>query len=94
MHLNRVVFPHPEGPIRAVTQFLLKSISMFFNASLEPNQACKEEIESLDSLLLYEMEELSFDTKDEEDSVSGFLLFEDFKMLNMKPRIKYGRIVM
>ncbi len=58
MHLNSVVFPHPEGPIKAVTQFCLNSISIFFNASLVPNQAFNEEIESLDSSLLPEIEEI------------------------------------
>src|SRR4029078_6329287 len=47
MHLNRVVFPHPDGPINAVTQFSLTSRSIPFNASLPLNQAFKDWIDSL-----------------------------------------------
>jgi len=43
--------PHPEGPIKAVTQFSLKSMLMFFSTSLLPNQAFNELTESLDSPL-------------------------------------------
>jgi hypothetical protein len=57
MHLNSVVFPHPDGPIKAVTRFRLNSMSIFFNASFVPNQAFNEDMESLDSPLVRETEE-------------------------------------
>lgn len=92
MHLNSVVFPHPEGPIKAVTQFCLKSISIFFSASFVPNQAFNEEMESLYSLLLFEIEDSFLGEGKEEDLVSGFLLCEDFKILNNK--ITYNKTIL
>src|SRR5215210_5668897 len=84
MHLNSVVFPQPEGPINAVTRFFLNSIFMFFNASLLPNQPFNEVIESLDSLSPEAKDLFSEDKSEEEDSSSCFLLFEDFKILNIE----------
>ena len=83
MHLSRVVFPHPEGPIKAVTQFCLNSISTFFNACLAPNQAFKDVTASfgLESLS-GKIEDLFLEGKVIEDSASCLLLIDDFKILN------------
>src|SRR5512134_1030786 len=35
----KVLFPHPEGPITEVTEFLRMSIVMFFSTWWSPNQA-------------------------------------------------------
>jgi hypothetical protein len=69
MHLNKVVFPHPEGPINAVTQFRLKSILIFFNTSLLPNQAFNEFTESLESL---RPEKLEYMFLEEDKAEEGF----------------------
>jgi hypothetical protein len=87
MHLNNVVFPHPDGPIKAVTQFFLNSISIFFKASLVPNQPFNEVIESLASSLMPEAEEFFLEEIKAEDLASGFLFCEDFNILNNKSPI-------
>jgi hypothetical protein len=73
MHLSKVVFPHPEGPIKAVTQFRLNSILIFFNTSLLPNQAFNELTESLDSLLSDKLEYVFLvEEEEEEDEAESF----------------------
>jgi hypothetical protein len=42
MPLNRVVLPHPDGPINEVTRFSFTSRLIFFKANLPVNQALSD----------------------------------------------------
>src|SRR3982751_2359788 len=75
MHLSKVVFPHPEGPIKAVTQFRLNSILIFFNTSLLPNQAFNELTESLDSSLSDKLEYVFLEEDKAQESFSCLFPF-------------------
>jgi hypothetical protein len=80
-----VVFPHPEGPIKAVTQFCLISILIFFNAILPANQAFKEVTESFGLSLPNKLDDLfsTLDVSDDDDDGDDDILRALFSTLDV-----------